>query len=73
MPHQIKKIHLTDSVNLLNLLNLEPNMTHVILTRHEDEKHTSFPTPSTFQEFLKAVREFEPDRRWEILEFWETA
>ena len=46
-------------------------MTHVILSNGLDEKHIEFPTPKSFQDYLKQVRQIEPDRRWEISEAWD--
>jgi len=53
-----------------NLLNLKI-MTHVILSNGFDERHIAFPTLERFQDYLKRVRQIEPDRRWAILESWD--
>lgn len=46
-------------------------MTNVILSRFGTEKTVTIPTQQGFQDFLKMVRIYEPDRRWQITESWE--
>ena len=57
--------------NASNPLTRYTHMTYVILSNGLDEKTIEFPTPTTFQDYLKQVRQIEPDRRWEISEAWD--
>jgi len=49
-------------------------MTHVVLIDgNENEKHIAFKTPIGFTAYLEEVRKAIPDRRYQILQSWETA